>query len=107
MHLRSAWIVEIAVRDYSVAHSLFGMSRNPFTRVSGACEYTPICHSHFQQDAACRSPNYFIASLYQRRTRSARSVFQRLAPPTSVSIFSGMYSGWSKFIGQRPFWWRR
>ena len=31
--------------------------------------------------------------LYQRKTRSARKVFQRLAPPTSVSIFNGMNSG--------------
>jgi arabinogalactan endo-1,4-beta-galactosidase len=31
--------------------------------------------------------------LYQRRTRRARRVFQRLAPPTAVSIFNGIYSG--------------
>src|SRR5262249_11118775 len=30
---------------------------------------------------------------YQRRTRSARSVFQRLALPSSVSISNGIYSG--------------
>lgn len=53
MHLRSAWIVEIVVRDYSVAHSLFGMSRNSFAWASGVCEYTPVWHSHFQKDATC------------------------------------------------------
>ena len=32
-------------------------------------------------------------SLYQRKTLRARSVFQRLALPTSVSIANGIYSG--------------
>lgn len=33
------------------------------------------------------------SSAYQRNTRSARNVFQRLALPTSVSICKGMNSG--------------
>jgi hypothetical protein len=37
--------------------------------------------------------HYCRVLLYQRRTRRARSVFQRLAPPTSVSIFNGICSG--------------
>ena len=37
--------------------------------------------------------NYLVELSYQRRTRRARSVFQRLAPPTLVSIFNGTYSG--------------
>jgi len=46
-------------------------------------------------------------SPYQRRTRRARRVFQRLALPTRVSISRGIFSGWSRLSGQRPFWWRR
>ncbi len=42
---------------------------------------------------ACPSHNYHGALLYQRRTRRARSVFQRLALPTSVSISNGICSG--------------
>jgi hypothetical protein len=36
---------------------------------------------------------YVAELLYQRRTRSARSVFQRLALPTPVSISNGICSG--------------
>jgi hypothetical protein len=39
------------------------------------------------------SHNEQVELLYQRMTRRARSVFQRLAPPTSVSISSGICSG--------------
>ena len=39
------------------------------------------------------SHNYHFELLYQRRTRRARSVFQRLAPPTAVSISNGTCSG--------------
>ena len=39
------------------------------------------------------SHNYHVELLYQRRTRRARSVFQRLALPTSVSICNGICSG--------------
>ena len=38
------------------------------------------------------SHNYHVELLYQRRTRRARSVFQRLALPTSVSISNGIRS---------------
>src|SRR5262249_25424153 len=37
--------------------------------------------------------NYQADLSYQRRTRRARSVFQRLALPTSVSISNGILSG--------------
>jgi len=37
--------------------------------------------------------DYRVALLYQRKTRSARSVFHRLALPTLVSISNGIYSG--------------
>ena len=39
------------------------------------------------------SHNYHVELLYQRRTRRARSVFQRLALPTPVSISNGICSG--------------
>ncbi len=39
------------------------------------------------------SHNYHVELLYQRRTRRARSVFQRLALPTSLSISNGICSG--------------
>ena len=39
------------------------------------------------------SHNYHVELLYQRKTRSARSVFQRLALPTPVSISNGICSG--------------
>jgi hypothetical protein len=39
------------------------------------------------------SQNYHVELLYQRRTRRARRVFQRLTPPTAVSIFNGICSG--------------
>jgi putative flippase GtrA len=39
------------------------------------------------------SHNYNVELPYQRRTRRARSVFQRLAPPTPVSISNGINSG--------------
>jgi hypothetical protein len=39
------------------------------------------------------SYNYDVELLYQRRTRRARSVFQRLALPTPVSISNGICSG--------------
>ena len=42
---------------------------------------------------ACPSHNYHGELLYQRRTRRARSVFQRLALPTRVSICNGICSG--------------
>ena len=42
---------------------------------------------------ACPSHNYHVELLYQRRTRRARSVFQRLALPTPVSISNGICSG--------------
>ncbi len=38
------------------------------------------------------SHNYHVELLYQRRTRRARSVFQRLALPTPVSISNGICS---------------
>ena len=53
----------------------------------------------------CAWPGH--AMPYQRRTRSARSVFQRLALPTAVSISNGICSGCRRLSGQRPFWWRR
>jgi hypothetical protein len=53
------------------------------------------------------SHNYHVELLYQRRTRRARSVFQRLALPTPVSISNGICSGGRRLRGQRPFWWRR
>ncbi len=37
--------------------------------------------------------HHYVELLDQRRTRRARSVFQRLAPPTSVSISNGICSG--------------
>ena len=39
------------------------------------------------------SYNYHVELLYQRRTRRARSVFQRLALPTPLSISNGICSG--------------
>ena len=42
---------------------------------------------------ACPSHNFHVELLYQRRTRRARSVFQRLALPTPVSISNGICSG--------------
>ena len=39
------------------------------------------------------SHNYHVELLYQHRTRRARSVFQRLALPTLVSISNGIRSG--------------
>jgi hypothetical protein len=42
--------------------------------------------------ALTSSHNDHAKFLYQRRTRKARSVFQRLALPTSVSIFIGIIS---------------
>ena len=39
------------------------------------------------------SHNYHVPLLYQRRTRRARSVFQRLALPTPASISNGICSG--------------
>jgi hypothetical protein len=39
------------------------------------------------------SHNYRVELLYQRRTRRARSVFQRLALPTAVSISNGNMFG--------------
>src|SRR6266566_4516171 len=39
------------------------------------------------------SHNDHVELLYQRRTRRARSVFQRLALPTPVSISNGICSG--------------
>ena len=38
------------------------------------------------------SHNYDVDLLYHRRTRRARSVFQRLALPTPVSISNGIRS---------------
>jgi hypothetical protein len=43
-------------------------------------------------NASRPSHNYQAELLYQRRTRRARSVFQRLALPTSVSICNGICS---------------
>lgn len=36
--------------------------------------------------------NYYVELLDQRKTRRARIVFQRLAPPTSVSMSNGIRS---------------
>jgi hypothetical protein len=36
------------------------------------------------------NPSYHVELLYQRRTLRARSVFQRLARPTTVSISNGI-----------------
>jgi hypothetical protein len=46
----------------------------------------------FVDKRAGTSHNYFVELLYQRRTRRARRVFQRLALSTPVSISKGMCS---------------
>jgi hypothetical protein len=40
----------------------------------------------------CCKKRSYVESLYQRRTRKARSVFQRLGLPTTVSISNGIRS---------------
>jgi hypothetical protein len=51
--------------------------------------------SELRREVARAGPshNYHVELLYQRRTRRARSVFQRLALPTPVSISNGICSG--------------
>ena len=70
--------------------------------LTGIVEWWPVIRSeweirgNFLTQAIARarpSHNYHVELLYQRRTRRARSVFQRLAPPTPVSISNGICSG--------------
>jgi hypothetical protein len=60
------------------------------------------CYDHLQEGADLmeaalhmdlKEAAQIVELLYQRRTRRARSVFQRLAPPTPVSISNGICSG--------------
>jgi hypothetical protein len=51
-----------------------------------------ICANFLTQAIARATPSYHVELLYQRRTLRARSVFQRLARPTTVSISNGIRS---------------
>ncbi len=65
----------------------YRFARGPL-RIANSRQLSDSSHS-----ASSPSHNYHVELLYQRRTRRARSVFQRLALPTSVSISNGICSG--------------
>ena len=64
------------------------------TQAKRRLEWATVSHSLLKvREGGWGNLATFYVELYQRRTRRARSVFQRLALPTSVSICNGIYSG--------------